>query len=105
MVTVVARSEDFADEASKAPGLSDHDKAVLDFAGKRYNYKGMQEQHIIEQFGVSPTRYFQDLHRLVSPENPMTAHSEAYAPMTVHRYQRILESKRASRAARYQNGS
>lgn len=67
-------------------GLSDHEKSIIDFAGKTYRYPGKQEQDILDQFGYRATTYFRRLNTLL--DNP---HAEAYAPTTIHRYRRIVD--------------
>lgn len=60
--------------------LSDADRAVLDFGSRFWKHAGAKEAAVVEQFGLSPTRYYQRVAALL--RRPEAA---AYAPATVRR--------------------
>lgn len=71
--------------------LTDEDRAVLDFAGKRWNYAGDQADAIEAEFGMSVTRFWQRVNGLLDDEQALQ-----YSPQLVHRLRRI----RSGRAVR-----
>lgn len=72
-------------------GLSDRDKAILDFEGKWWKYAGAKELAIKEQFGLTGNRYYQVLAALI--QRPEAAE---YAPVVVNRLRRqVVERQRA----------
>ena len=72
--------------------LTDLERRVLDFAGKRWQHDGNRDQAIRDAFGISSTRYFQILHGLLLRHEAL-----AYAPVTVRRHQRLVEQRRRNR--------
>lgn len=70
--------------------LTERDRAILILEGRFYRYAGVKEQVIRDQFGISATRYYQVLNRLL--EEPAAGE---FAPITVAR----LRRRRASRSA------
>lgn len=83
------------------PGLSDLERAVLDFeSGPHWRYQGSKETAVREAFGFSLTRYQQELNALiVRPE------ALVYAPMTVKRLLRLREARAARRTPRAPAGT
>ncbi len=75
--------------------LSDRDRSVLEFEGSWWNYPGPKDRAIREYVGISATRYYQILRRLVDDPEAMAAH-----PLTVRRLRRTREQ--AKRRARDQ---
>lgn len=65
-------------------GLSDRDRALLTFEKRWWKYPGRKEQAIDELFGLSPTRYYQLLNRLI--DSPAALHAE---PMLIKRLRRV----------------
>lgn len=64
--------------------LTDQQRAILEFEGSWWKFKGGKEDAIATTFGISPVRYYQLLNRcLDDPE------AVAYAPQTVNRLRRI----------------
>lgn len=59
--------------------LSDEERLVLDFEGRRFKYQGAKEVAIRELFG-NVTHYYQRLAHLLDREDAL-----AYAPMLVRR--------------------
>lgn len=80
------RNEEFA-AGQPQPGLTDDDKRILDFAGRTYQHPGKKEEDILTEFGYRGTTFYRKLHTLL--DNP---HAMAYAPQTVKRHQRIVDS-------------
>jgi uncharacterized protein DUF3263 len=72
--------------------LSDRDRAVLDFAGRTYLYRGAQEQAILDEFNLSPARFWQIVNRLVDTEAAI-----AYAPVTCRLYRERRQAQRDRR--------
>lgn len=72
-------------------GLTGFQRAVIDFAGKRFKYIGTRETAISELFDMSATRYAQHLLNLL--ENPAAA---AYAPAII----RVERAKRDAAKAK-----
>lgn len=73
--------------------LTDLERALLDFAGKTWRSKGLQEQAIRDLFDMSATRYHQVTNSLLDRPEAL-----AFAPMTVRRLQRLREQRRADRS-------
>ncbi len=68
--------------------LSDTETALLDFEAQRWNYLGAKEQAVHDLFGVSLTRYTQQVNALLdSPE------AFRYAPQLVARLRRLRERR------------
>ena len=72
--------------------LSDLDRAVLEFEGSWWLFPGPKDRAIGERLGISSTRYYQVLRRLLDdPE------AEAADPLTVRRLRRTREEARKRR--------
>lgn len=62
--------------------LSDRDRTILEIEGKAWKYQAVKEQVIVDQLGMTPTRYYQALLALVeAPE------AWELAPSTMKRVQ------------------
>lgn len=74
--------------------MNDLDRAVLDFeASGWWKYEGAKAEAIITRFGLSLSRYYQILNRLLSdPE------AEARHPMTIRRLRRLRQHRAGRRA-------
>ena len=73
-------------------GLSDRDRAILDFEGTWWLEPGPKEVAIRERFELSPTRYYQILAGLLHlPE------ADAYDPLVVRRLRRLRDRRRRAR--------
>ncbi|MEX0825378.1 MAG: DUF3263 domain-containing protein [Acidimicrobiia bacterium] len=75
--------------------LTDADKAVLDFEGSWWTYPGPKDRAIREYLGMSSTRYYQALRRLM--DDPA---AERVAPLIVRRLRRVREQARQRRVDR-----
>lgn len=60
--------------------LTDTQKAMLDLAGQTFKYAGSLEDQAKQQFGLTPTRYWQEVNRLIQTEPAL-----AYRPALVQR--------------------
>ncbi|GAA2070975.1 DUF3263 domain-containing protein [Williamsia deligens] len=74
--------------------MTDDDRALLAFEKQWWRTPGAKENAIREQFGISTTRYYQRLTRIL--DNP-----EALAddPVLVRRLQRIRDARAVRRAS------
>ncbi len=60
--------------------LSATELEMLEFEKRSWHYAGAKDRDISETFGMTPTRYYQKLARLIGTERAF-----AYDPMLVHR--------------------
>ncbi len=74
--------------------LSDRDRRVLEFEGSWWNYPGPKDRAIREYVGISATRYYQILRRLVDDPQAMAAD-----PLTVRRLRRTRDRARQQAVA------
>jgi hypothetical protein len=58
--------------------LTDQQKAMLDLASEKFKYAGSLDSAAMERFGMTPTRYWQEVNRLIQTEAAV-----AYRPATV----------------------
>ena len=66
--------------------MTEDDRRMLDFAGQWWHNAGATEDAIAREFGLSATRYWQRVNRLLDdPE------ATAYAPDTVNRLWRLRD--------------
>ncbi|TKJ25274.1 hypothetical protein A6V29_04315 [Blastococcus sp. CCUG 61487] len=72
--------------------MADEDHAILRFADQWWRTPGAKEVAIVDQFGITPTRFYQRLAHLI--RQPAAAAAE---PVLVHRLQRILARRQARR--------
>ncbi|MDX1690761.1 MAG: DUF3263 domain-containing protein [Acidimicrobiia bacterium] len=79
--------------------LRQRDIDVLDFEGSWWLYPGPKDRAIRDYLGMSATRYYQVLRRLVDdPE------AERHAPLTVRRLRRMQDDARRRRLERRLGG-
>lgn len=71
------------------PALPDEDLAVLRFADQWWRTPGAKEVAIVEQFGITPTRFYQRLAYLIRQPAAIAAE-----PVLVHRLRRIVGRRR-----------
>lgn len=74
--------------------LSERDGQLLDFERRWWRHAGSKEQAIRDEFGLSPTRYYQLLNRLI--DDPVAL---AYDPVLVKRLRRLRASRSRARRA------
>jgi hypothetical protein len=79
--------------AAPAPSrLGAREQAVLAFESRRFRNAGRKEQAIRDEFGISPTQYFQILNALL--DDPAAL---AHDPTLVARLRRLREARRQAR--------
>jgi hypothetical protein len=87
------RPEVSAGDAVAAPaGLDPRSELILGFERRWWRHAGAKEQAIRDTFGLSPTRYYQLLNRLL--EEPAAL---ARDPVLVSRLRRLRASRTRSR--------
>lgn len=79
--------------------LSVRERAVLDFEGSWWLFPQPKDRAIAEYVGMSSTRYYQVLRRLVDAQPACD-----YAPLTVHRMRRLRRTRLAQVAAQVGDG-
>jgi hypothetical protein len=73
-------------------GLSERDRAILDFERSWWTLPGPKELSIRSRFELSPTTYYRALAELLnSPE------AAAYDPLVVRRLRRVRDRRRRAR--------
>jgi hypothetical protein len=81
--------------------LSDLDRAVLEFEASWWLHPGPKDRAVRELLGISATRYYQILRRLIDDSAAVEAD-----PLTVRRLRRVRdEARRRSLARRLGDGS
>jgi hypothetical protein len=75
--------------------LAEREQRILAFERQWWKFEGSKEQAIRDEFGFSPTRYYQLLNGLVD-----TPEALAFDPMTVKRLRRLRADRRRQRTAR-----
>ncbi|WP_243061106.1 DUF3263 domain-containing protein [Nocardioides sp. SR21] len=80
-------------DAGVRPELTERDRAILDFERQWWKYAGAKEAAVLEQFGMSATRYYQVLNDLL--EQPAALEYDA---QLVARLRRIRDGRRAQRS-------
>ena len=75
--------------------LAEREERILAFERQWWKFEGSKEQAIRDEFGFSPTRYYQLLNGLV--ERPEAL---AFDPLTVKRLRRLRADRRRQRNAR-----
>jgi len=81
-------------DARPPSDLDERSRQVLDFEREAWQLTVTKERAIREQFGFSPSRYHQILHRIIDRPDAL-----AYDPMLVRRLRRVREVRRRSRTA------
>ena len=79
--------------------LSERDKAVLEFEGSWWLYPGPKDRAIREYLGMSATRYYQAVRRLIDDEMALQ-----HAPLTIRRLRKMRQQRLAQIAARVGGG-
>ena len=68
--------------------VSKRDRRVLDFERSWWLYPGPKDRAIREYLGISATRYYQALRRLIDDEDALD-----YDPLTVRRLRRMRRQR------------
>lgn len=74
--------------------LSEHDLAILEHERAWWKYPGAKESSIREKFGLSATRYYMQLNRII--EDPAALEAD---PLLVRRLIRLRDARRVQRSA------
>lgn len=75
--------------------LTDTEARMLAFEqGRWWKYAGAKESAILVEFGVSATRYYQQLNALIDRPEAL-----AHDPLTVRRLRRLRDGRRRARSA------
>ena len=77
-------------------GLSEIDERLLDFEASWWSATYNKEAAILERFGLSSPRYYQQLNALIDRPEAL-----AYAPMLVKRLRRQRQRRQEQRSARH----
>ncbi len=77
-------------------GLSEIDERLLDFEASWWSATDNKEAAILERFGLSSPRYYQQLNALIDRPEAL-----AYAPMLVKRLRRQRQRRQEQRSARH----
>jgi hypothetical protein len=75
--------------------LSERDRAVLEFEASWWKYPEPKDRAIHEYLGITATRYYQVLRRLL--DDPVAADTD---PLTVRRLRRVRDEARTRRVSR-----
>lgn len=81
--------------AADGADLADREVRVLAFERQWWKFEGSKEQAIRDEFGFSPTRYYQILNGLIDRPEAL-----AHDPMLVKRLRRLRADRRRQRTAR-----
>lgn len=73
-------------------GLSERERAILDFEGSWWTREGPKQEAIRATLGLSPTRYYRLLGALADRDE-----AEAYDPLVVRRLRRRRDVRRRAR--------
>jgi hypothetical protein len=73
-------------------GLSDRDRAILEFERSWWTESGPKEDGIKARFGLSASRYRQVLARLVDSDEAL-----AFDPLMIRRLRRVRDARRRAR--------
>lgn len=93
-VEYMYHSHQAANAGFDATGLSDRDRAILEFERQWWKYAGAKEQAIRELFDMSSTRYYQLINTLID-----TPEALEFDPMLVKRLRRMRSSRQQARSA------
>ncbi|QSZ49430.1 DUF3263 domain-containing protein [Arthrobacter sp. D5-1] len=69
--------------------LTDHEKAMINLAGEDFKYAGSLDTAAMERFGMTPTRFWQEMNRILRTESAV-----AYRPAVVARLRLKLPARR-----------
>ena len=81
--------------AAASPGLTERDRAILEFERQWWKYAGAKESAVREKFDMSATRYYQVLNALIDRPEALEAD-----PLLVRRLRRLRAQRQRQRSAR-----
>lgn len=76
-------------------GLTERDRAILEFERQWWQHVGAKEQAIRAEFGLSAARYYQVLNAVIDVPDALR-----HDPLLVRRLQRARDSRTRARVAR-----
>jgi len=76
-------------------GITEHQAALLAFERQWWTFSGAKDEGIREQFGISATRYYQELNALI--DDPA---AQAHDPLLVKRLRRLRTERQKARSAK-----
>ena len=79
----------------RVPQLSDRARSIIDFEKSWWSLPASKESEIRERFGMSSTRYYQELNALIDTEAAL-----AYDPLLVKRLRRLRAQRQKERTAK-----
>ncbi|GAA4076450.1 DUF3263 domain-containing protein [Nocardioides kongjuensis] len=94
-MTAERKTQENAADAAAPGGLSDRDRAILEFERQWWKYAGAKESAVREQFDMSATRYYQVLNALIDRPEALEAD-----PLLVRRLRRLRSQRQRQRSAR-----
>ncbi|MBM0124758.1 DUF3263 domain-containing protein [Pimelobacter simplex] len=94
-MTAERSTQENAAAAAAPGGLSDRDRAILEFERQWWKYAGAKESAVREQFDMSATRYYQVLNALIDRPEALEAD-----PLLVRRLRRLRSQRQRQRSAR-----
>lgn len=77
--------------------LTDQQKAMLDLAGEQFKYAGSLDTAAMERFGMSPTRYWQEVNQLIETEAAVAYRPSIVAQLKTRRRSMVRTSSRLLR--------
>lgn len=78
--------------------VTDHERTALTLAATHYRHPAVRETHALEQLGLTPTRYWALVDRLLD-----RADVEMEMPAEVRRLRRVREAREQRRSSRRQS--
>lgn len=88
-----------SEAAALTDELAPRDAQILDFEESWFTSVVPKDQAIMEHFGLSATRYYQQLNTLLDEPAAL-----AYKPLLVKRLRRLRSQRQAARSARRLHG-
>lgn len=95
MAAGTVRAMNTGTDTDQPQGLTDRHVAMLEFERAWWKYAGAKEQAVRDRFGVSSTRYYQELNALIDRPEALSAD-----PLLVRRLRRLRAARQRQRSAR-----
>lgn len=73
--------------------MTDTEHTAIQLAAATYRYPAQREADALEQLGLTPTRFWALVHRLIDRPDVLAAY-----PADVHRLRRLRDARRRQRA-------
>lgn len=83
----------------QSTGLTENEEAVLDFENSWFSSAEPKDQAIMQRFGWSTTRYYQQLNLLIDRPEALT-----HSPLLVKRLRRLRSQRQVARSAKRLRG-